>query len=214
MINKIFRFVVLQDPKAGSFVRFITKFSRFGLILITGLGFTLGSAVAQTNDETAKVIRQLFKANGTDRQHAFIVNLMVESTREPLRAFVADSFAKQPINSDSPEQSRAIINKYFVEYAESTRKAFTEKLPWSKMEDDVLIPMYRKNFSLPELKTALDFHQSAVGKKFQEKQPALQQEFTRNMSELYKPLLSDESKKIADEMLKRLRVELEKAGAK
>ncbi len=214
MIKKIFRFVALQRPKAASFVRLITQISKFGLIWLFGLGFALGSAVAQTNDDTAKVIRQLFKANGTDRQHAFIVNLMVESTREPLRAFVADSFAKQPINSDSPDQSRSIINKYFTEYAETTRKAFTEKLPWSKMEDDVLIPLYRKNFSLPELKTALDFHQSAVGKKFQEKQPVLQQEFTRSMSELYKPLLSDESKKIADEMLKRLRAELEKAGTK
>ena len=203
-----------MNANLGFFRRFFNKpiatFTTSALLLAIAFNVNQTAVAQPAGDELSAATREFLKATGAEKQYGLILNLMADGARDGARRLLAESLRTKPIEATSNEKANEIVNRLSEQYTLNARKAIADKLPWSRMVEEVYLPVYRRNFTVADLKTATEFHRSPVGKKMQEQNQAVSQDVTRALSELYGPVIKSESQPLAEEMIKKARVELEK----
>ena len=203
-----------MDSNLGFFRCFFNRstanFTKSALFFVVALSVNQAAIAQPAGDELSAATREFLKATNAEKQYGLILSLMADGARDGARRLLAESLRAKPIEATSNDKANEIVNRLSEQYTINARKAIADKLPWSRMVEEVYLPVYRRNFTVADLKTATEFHRSPVGKKMQEQNQAVSQDVTRALTELYGPVIKSESQPLAEEMVKKARVELEK----
>jgi hypothetical protein len=166
------------------------------------------STAAPAGDELSAATREYLKVSGAESQYQLILNFMTEAAVNAARNLLGESLKSQPIDAKNPLNAQPIVNKRLAEFSQTARKQFAAKFTWPKMVEDIYQPVFRRTFTLAELKTAIEYYKSPVGKKFTEKSPVVYSEALRAMGEVYKQGMSDEIQPLAVDFVNKTRAEL------
>ena len=188
----------------------IAPFTTATLLLAVALNLNQAAMAQPAGDELSEATRDFLRATGAEKQYGLILNLMADGARDGARRLLAESLRTKPIEATSNEKANEIVNRLSQQYTINARKAIADKLPWSRMVEEVYLPVYRRNFTVADLRTATEFHRSPVGRKMQDQNQAVSQDVTRALSDLYNPIIKSESQPLAEEMITKARLELEK----
>jgi hypothetical protein len=159
-------------------------------------------------DEISAATREYLKVSGAENQHQLILNFMTDAAVNAARNLLGESLKSQPIDAKNPLNAQPIVNRRLGEFAQTARKQLANKFTWAKIVEDVYQPVFRRNFTLTELKTAIEFYKSPVGKKFTEKAPQVYSEALKSMGEVYKQGMTDEVQPLAVDFVQKTRAEL------
>jgi hypothetical protein len=169
------------------------------------------STPAATNpDELSQAIRDYLKLTNAENQHPIVIGFMTETVVRAARSSLGESLKAKPMQANKQQDANQVMGKNFGEFADSARKSLIAKFPWSRMVEDVYIPAYKKQFSLAEMKSANEFYRSAVGRKVVEISPQIIADATKTMGEKYSPQLSRDFSGQVDQLVKKIRTELDK----
>ena len=163
-----------------------------------------------SGDEMSAATRDYLKASGAEKQYSLILNLMVDGARDGARQLLAESLRAKPLEATSNKEANDVVNRLVEQYMVNARKVLSEKITWAQMVEEVHLPVYRRNFTVAEMKQAAEFHRSPVGKKLQDRGLAVAQDVTRALSEIYGPVVQRENQPFAEELVKKARAELGK----
>jgi hypothetical protein len=159
-------------------------------------------------DELSVATREYLKVSGAESQHQVILNFMTDAAVNAARNLLGESLKNQPIDAKNPLNAQPIVNRRLGEFAQVARKQLAAKFTWAKLVEDVYQPVFRRTFTLAELKTAIEFYKSPVGKKFTEKGPQVYSEALKSMGEVYKQGMTDEVQPLAVDFVTKTRAEL------
>jgi hypothetical protein len=169
----------------------------------------VATAVApMAGDELSAATREYLKVSGAESQHQIILNFMTDAAVNAARNLLGESLKSQPIDAKNPLNAQPIVNKRLVEFAQAARKQLASKYTWAKIVEDVYQPVFRRSFTLTELKTAIEYYKSPVGKKFTEKGPQVYSEALKSMGDVYKQGMTDEVRPLAVDFVAKTREEL------
>ena len=107
------------------------------------------------------------------------------------------------------ERIQGGLNNLKAEIENEINKYVQKKFPFEKILEEVIIPMYNKNFSNKELKEIIVFYSSPAGKKFYEILPSLAEENEARVMEFFITPLENESRKIYFNKLMKLESSIE-----
>ncbi len=189
----------------------LTSFTLFWSGSVNAQASTSQSAPASAplaGDEISVAVREYLKVSGAESQHQVILNFMTDAAVNATRTLLSESLRTSPIDAKNPLSAQPIVNKRLGEFAQSARKQLAAKYTWSKIIEDIYQPVFRRGFTLAELKTAIEYYKSPVGKKFVEKTPQMYADAMRSMSETYKQGITDEVQPLAVEFVQKIRTEL------
>jgi hypothetical protein len=169
---------------------------------------TASPAAPLAGDEISVATREYLKVSGAENQHQLILNFMTDAAVNAARNLLGESLKSQPIDAKNPLNAQPIVNKRLAEFSQTARKQLASKFTWAKIVEEVYQPVFRRNFTLVELKTAIEFYKSPVGKKFTEKSPQVYSEALKSMGEVYKQAMTDEVQPLAVDFVQKTRGEL------
>jgi hypothetical protein len=165
---------------------------------------------APANDELSQAIREYLKLTNAETQHASVIAVMNDTVVRAARASLGESLKAKPMQANKQQDANLVMGKNFGDFAENSRKTLMTKYPWSKMVDDIYLPAYKKQFSLVDMKTAIEFFRSPVGRKVVELNPKIVEDAIKTMGEKYSPQLSKEFGPQVEELVKKIRTEFDK----
>ncbi len=185
------------------------------LVIVSVAGiFSASPASAQAgDDEHSAAIREYLKVSGAELSYPLIQRSMVDASINAGRELLGQSLQQKPIQQINNNTANQIVNKHFADYAAAVQKKLSATYTWQKIITDIHIPNFRKTFTLSELRTAIAYYKSPVGRKFVEKTPELYNVGTKQMFDAYREGIQAEIKPIAEEMVAKIRAELEKEAA-
>jgi hypothetical protein len=170
---------------------------------------TTGAGV-QAGDEMSAAIREYLRISGSEVQHALIINLMTEGAVVAARNALGESLKAKQISAANPSLAQPIVNKRLTDFSVEARKYFVAKYPWSRIVDDIYMPMFRRTFTLAELKAANDYYKSTVGRKFAEQSPILFRDGVRLLGETYRISTQADVSPLVVDMIEKTRADLNK----
>jgi Uncharacterized protein conserved in bacteria (DUF2059) len=205
----------------------VTQFATFNVLVFSAVFLASSHGVAhaqaasnspasatgagvQAGDEMSAAIREYLRISGSEIQHALIINLMTEGAVVAARNALSESLKTKQISAANPSLAQPIINKRLTDFSVEARKYFVGKYPWSKIVDDIYMPMFRRTFTLAELKAANDYYKSAVGRKFAEQSPILFRDGVRLLGETYRISTQADVSPLVIDMIEKTRAELNK----
>ena len=184
------------------------------LVLIGMLFVVSGSpcaGYAETSVKEQVVYDKFFQAIGAEQQY----NEMIAILQNQYKQVVSLSLQSHldMLRNATPEKKEAIA-QVISESTARTLKRLTDELakemPFEELVRNIYIPIYKKHYSLEEIKEITAFFEGPTGKKFVATSPQLMQQASTQLNEQYGAKIQQVSKVISEEEVAKIKADLDR----
>jgi len=143
------------------------------IIAFSGSHFCV-AADSSSNDE---VYKKFFNAIGIESQYNQMINLMITQYQQNFAAGVQTSIKKSnEISEKDKAEIQKVANESVTSFLEKLKAKMNEIMPFQELVKNIYMPIYKKHFTIDEIKEITSFYEKETGKKFISTAPALMQE--------------------------------------
>jgi len=132
------------------------------------------AAGSTDNDE---VYKKFFTAIGIEAQYNQMINMLISQYQQSYTAGVQNSIKKlNEISDKDKAEIQKAANESMTNFLQKLKAKMNEIMPFQELEKNVYLPMYKKHFTVDEIKEITAFYERETGKKFISLTPTLMQE--------------------------------------
>jgi len=143
------------------------------IIALSGSHFC--AAADSTSDD--EVYKKFFNAIGIESQYNQMINLMINQYQQNFAAGVQSSIKKlNEISEKDKADIQKVANESVANFLQKIKAKMNEIMPFQELVKNIYMPVYKKHFTIDEIKEITSFYEKETGKKFVSTAPALMQE--------------------------------------
>lgn len=174
------------------------------------LFFSNHISIAADSTEEDKVYNKFFIAVGLEAQYNQIINIMISQFQQGFSTGIQDSIKqKDNISEKDKTEIQKIINESMDSYLQKLKEKFLVTMPFQELERNVYMPVYKKYFTIDEIKEITKFYEGGTGNKFVSLSPTMMQEAVTVFNQNYNQKLMQISKEIAETEFSKMKQALE-----
>lgn len=170
--------------------------------------------MAVESNEELDVYNNFFTVTGTEAQYNQMLDIMMSQFQQGFSAGIQDTVQElDEITAKEKGEIKKIINESMGNYLQTMKSKILEIMPFQELVENVYVPVYRKHFTLDEIKEITIFYKGELGQKFVSLTPTIMQESVGVINQNYNQKIMQATKETAESELfkiKRAIEELEK----
>lgn len=185
---------------------------KFGFLLFCAFFVCAGSTAAQqtVSPEKQSLIREFMRATGGEKQFAELMNLMIGfQEKQTPEAISAQLEKDENLTPAQKEELRRTMKESSARVGSRLREFFAKELNAARVLEEIIIPLYDRNFTDAELRDLIAFYDSPTGKKMVALAPKMTMETLTAFNEKVTPKLMDFIKRVTDEELALMKADAE-----
>lgn len=142
------------------------------LIVALAIMLPVGSASAQSDD--VSVVSAFLEANGTRERYSRMLAGQVDAANQAFYRNLGGKLENQSLEGPQKDRAMQLMRRNFNSFTEKLQTYVAEKCSWDWALHEVFIPLYVKEFTVKEMKEAIAFYNSDVGRKLVAAGPQLE----------------------------------------
>jgi hypothetical protein len=145
------------------------------LLIFSFFGNLICAAADSTNDD--EVYMKFLNAIGIEAQYNQMINLMVTQYQQSFVTGVQTAIKKvNDISEKDKTDIQKVANESMKSFLQKLKVKMNEIMPYQDFVSKIYLPVYKKHFTIDEIKEITSFYEKETGKKYISIAPTLMQE--------------------------------------
>jgi hypothetical protein len=145
------------------------------LLIFSFFGNHFCIAADSTNDD--EVYIKFLNAIGIEAQYNQMINLMVTQYQQSFVTGVQTAIKKiSDVSEKDKTEIQKVANESMSSFLQKLKVKMNEIMPFQELVKTIYMPIYKKNFTIDEIKEITSFYEKETGKKFISMATTLMQE--------------------------------------
>jgi len=165
-------------------------------------------AADSTSDD--EVYKKFFNATGVESQYNQMINLMINQYQQSFAAGVQNSIRKSnEISEKDKAEIQKVANESVTNFLQKLKAKMNEIMPFQELVKNIYMPVYKKHFTIDEIKEITNFYEKETGKKFISISPTLMQESVAIYNQNYNQKIMQASTELAEKEFSKVKEAVE-----
>ncbi len=131
------------------------------------------------------MVKELLAATGSEKQYRQMTQIMNQNMKNGFMQGLNHSLSQKDIPEDKLKKINALAEKSVAAFQKELTNYIETTMPWNKLVNEVYAPIFMKHFTKAEMKQALEFYNSEIGKKMVNTTPTIMQEAALHVQQNY-----------------------------
>ncbi len=146
------------------------------------------TVLAESYDDDLK---QLFEITGVKNNYAGLNNVIINQMQAGFFQAADQKINGDALTEEQKQQVGDMLKTRFGEMVKSYQSFVSEKMPYTQVEEEIYMPLYKETYTHDEVKELITFYQSDVGKKTIEFSQSIPEQAAKKSAEKYDSIISE-----------------------